>query len=144
MDGTPANKEAIRGVISRRIRFLLENHRLTVPQAATLLEMRARLLQEVLDGQTLPTDMMLEKVSAHFGVPLTFLRGGDSEPEASEESVPDLYAAPERTGSTPPAKLTLRTLATRHQALVELLIKNGVLTAADYNALIAEVDKRQS
>lgn len=144
MDGTPVDKEAQRAVISRRIRFLLENHRLTVPQAATLLEMRGKLLQEVLDGQALPTDMMLEKISAHFEVDRAFLSGGDAAPRPSEEeSVPDLFATNVRAGAaTPPAKLTLRALAIRQQALIELLIKKGTLTAAEYHACIAEIEKR--
>ncbi|MGE3166761.1 MAG: helix-turn-helix domain-containing protein [Planctomycetota bacterium] len=45
-----------------------------------------------------------------------------------------------RTRSTP--GVSLRTLAIRHQALVELLVSKGVLTAAEYRAQVEAIDDR--
>ena len=139
MDGVPADTDATRAT-TRRIRFLLDNHRLTVPEAARLLEMRPQVLQEVLDGLALPSDGLLKKISKHFGVDRAFLLGVDesSEPPA-EETSDDSGDPPTSTGSR---TLDVRTLATRYQALLELLIEREVITAAEYHEQITDVESR--
>lgn len=155
----------------RRIRFLLENNRLPVHRAAELMGVRKSVLQDVLDRKNQPTEELLRKIAAYFDVELEFICGAEesvSSPGASASaskgptSTPKKASPEARTlGKATPAgsssarskgspkkssrgtKLNTRSLASRHQALLELLLEKRVITAAEYHARIEEVENRR-
>lgn len=132
------NKRAV-----RRIQFLLDNNRLSVHEAAVRLSVRQPVLQAVLDGRSLPTEALLRKIAAYFEIDFEFLSSDGREPEI--EPAPRASSAPAAAADkSPPAssKLDLRTLAIRHQALLETLVKKGLISAAEYRLQVEEVQSR--
>jgi hypothetical protein len=143
-----------------------------------------KLVQDVLDGASMPTESMVRKFAEFFGVTFEFITGGD------EVASPRRGSGAVKTGSTVRASagkgsgaiarpsagkgsgavsrasaskgsgavqrpvgggtkrtkggsaLNVRAVATRHQALVELLVEKGVVSARDYHEMVQKIQSR--
>lgn len=135
--------------VARKIRFLMETNHFTVPFVAEELGVTRATLQDVLDERREPTKALLDKIARYFSVPKHFF---GEVVEAPAPAVPDPLdfgpvkpATSAKAGSSKTARraaLDLRGLATRYQALVELLVARGVFTAAEYRAQVEQVEER--
>lgn len=127
--------------LSRKLRFLLSNERLTVPMLAEYLEVSRSTLQHVVDGKSMPPDALLRRLSNHFGVPESFFMGtGDST--AVKKNKGRTRAGGKSSKKKKPV-LNLKAVATRHQALVELLVSKGLIKASEYQEAIQKTEDRR-
>jgi hypothetical protein len=168
--------------VVRKLQFLLDTNHVTVMSLAERTGITKKLIQDILDGASLPTEAMLRKFAEFFGVTLEFILGRDDgastqrgsaavrSPSTGRSSsgkgsagiakgssgvrkgsagVAKGSAGPGR-GTAPAGKrtkgagsLNIRAVATRHQALVELLVEKGVISARDYSELVQRIEKRR-
>lgn len=135
--------------VARKIRFLMETNHFTVPFVAEELGVTRATLQDVLDERREPTKALLEKIARYFSVPKNFFGEVVEAPAPAVADPLDFGpvkpAAPAKGGNSKTARraaLDLRGLATRYQALVELLVARGVFTAAEYRAQVEQVEER--
>lgn len=155
--------------ISRKLRFLMDTHRLTVPQLASSVDVKRMSLQEIVDGRAEPSESVLRRLANYFDLQVSYFV--QDEPAERSDELNELDAmldfssssssgrskssgrpAPSssgaRSGRSAPKKpttdaLTLKGLAVRYQSLVEILVAKGVMTAAEYRDKVAEVETRR-
>jgi len=154
--------------IVRKLQFLLDTNHVTVMAIAERTGIPKKLIQDILDGASLPTEAMLRKFADFFGVTLEFILGRDDGGSASRGSGATRSSSAARTspgkgsagigkgsagtakGAPVPGKrtktagsLNIRAIATRHQALVELLVEKGMISARDYHEMVQKIEKRR-
>ena len=130
----------------KKIQFLISTNHVTVPQLAHEIGVQHRTLQDVVDGLSFPTEAMVRRCAKYFGVKESFITG--EEAASTERSGSSSSRKGGSRGSKPgssasKSSLNVRTVATRHQALVELLIEKGVIQAREYQEKVAQVEGRQ-
>ncbi len=138
----------------RKIQFLIDANHVTVPQVADTIGVPHRTLQDVLDGIAHASEGLIRKCADYFGVTLEFITGQEAPapkaaPPAHGRATPwDGGKTAVRASATPAptekplGALNVRTVATRHQALVELLIEKGIISARDYHEKVRKVEGR--
>ena len=135
----------------RKLQFLIDTNHVTIPQVADTIGVPTAVLQQVLDGVSHPTESLIRKCADYFGVTFEFITGQETTtPEAAapahgrarpiRESKPNVEKSED---SKSKGTLNVRTLATRHQALLELMIEKGLITARDYQEQVKVVEGRQ-
>ncbi len=106
---------------------------------AELIGVSRKSIEDVVDERSLPTPTLLKKVAKHFGVQESFFTAEGSE-RTSDSETSSKGLSHEARKSNPATKkqesLTLKTLASRYQSLVELMVEKGVFSAAEYNQKI--------
>lgn len=144
--------------IVRKMHFLIETNRRTVHQVAAGLDITSKSLQDVLDGVSHPTEGLIEKFAKFFGVSIGFITGQEPAKPGPARSGPSGRRTPSSSSparprpGTPPSSSRGRTpapanggnvlLATRIQALVELLVEKGIITAREYSERVQQVEQR--
>ncbi len=133
----------------RKIQFLVDTNHVTVSQVADTIGVPRSTLQDVLDGIAHASESLVRKCADYFGVTMEFITGIEAP---AKKAAPLAHGRATSWGTTPapaapvPEKvagsLNVRTLATRHQALVELLIEKGIVSARDYHDLVRKVEER--
>ena len=149
----------------KKLRFLIDANHETVPRMAESMGISRETLLDVLDGVVHPTESFVRKCADHFGVSYEFMTGQETPRKSAGAKGRSPGGAPaeggavaERRPATPPtaaasgddargearptATLTVRTVATRVQALVELLVEKGVMTPREYQEKVREVEDR--
>ena len=130
----------------KKIQFLITTNHATIPQLADAIGVQQSALQDVVDGLSFPTEAMIRRCAKHFGVKASFITG-EEEPRDERPGSSSARKGGSR-GSKPGSSasrnsLNVRTVATRHQALVELLIEKGVIQTREYQEKVAQVEGRQ-
>ena len=140
----------------RKLQFLIDTNHVTVPQVANTIGVPVQTLQQVLDGAAHPSESPVRKCADYFGVTFEFITGQEV---TAPEAAPPAHGRAKRSRDTKSTKasaatdplddgkskgtLNVRTLATRHQALLELLIQKGLITAREYQDQVKIVEDRQ-
>ena len=139
----------------KKIQFLIDANHVTVPQVADTIGMPHKALLDVLDGISHPTESVLRRCADYFGVTFEFItgqeapaKGGKSSgstgarPRSAGGSAPRAGGRERPAPEAPSPTLNVRTIATRFQALVELLIEKGVISAREYHERVKKVEER--
>ncbi len=148
----------------RKLQFLIDTHHVTVQMLADSIGVPHKTLFEVLDGVALPTEGFIRKCAEYFEVPLEFVSGQGTSSKSKEGVTKSrspqktARASKEAKGTgrtrssqrTPSRRsqeqasesLNVRTLAIRHQALLELLIEKRVLTPQEYHDQVKRIEER--
>ncbi len=138
--------------ILRKLQFLISTNNVTAQQLARTTGLSQKNVQEILDGVSLPTESMLRKCADFFGVTLEFVMGKD-DGKGAKQTAPRSHSSGSKSGAPPAGQtspkaaapsgpLNLRTIATRHQALIELLIEKRVITAREYHDMVQKIEGR--
>ncbi|MEM7261003.1 MAG: helix-turn-helix transcriptional regulator [Planctomycetota bacterium] len=151
----PMNPAPPRPVVGRKLRFLLETHHTTVSELASIVDVRRETIQDLVDGTADARASTLQSIARYFEVGDEYFDGAKAEGEAAPTSEADLMRKGARNSSgnarnatrpAAPAKsaeaLSLKTLAVRYQGLIELMLEKGVVTPAELNEKMREVDAR--
>ena len=125
----------------KKIQFLITTNHVTIPQLAHAIGVQQRALQDVVDGLAFPTEAMVRRCADYFGVKPHFITGEEDPARTPRPGSAGMRKGP--PGRASRNTLNIRTVATRHQALVELLIEKGVITARDYQEKVAQVEVRK-
>ncbi len=163
-NGEPLSPEVDPESTGHKIGFLIETNHLTVPNLAQAISVSASALQEVVDGQALASEVLVKKICEHLKVHESFFAhdgqqaaaspspserrpssdGKDDSPSSSTEWDPLFHTLEgfSSADSSSSGVLTLKALAARHQALVELLVLKGVISGTDYRESIYRVEQR--
>ncbi len=134
----------------RRIRFLMDTSHITMQDLAVELGMRKSDLLEILDGLAQPSTHFIRETARHFGVTIEFLMSGKElgEKGATPAAAPVAAHAPAKAKRKPVrtggGAFVLKDLAIRHQALLELLVQKGTITAGEYKAVVEQIKFRRS
>ncbi|MCI0651588.1 MAG: helix-turn-helix domain-containing protein [Planctomycetes bacterium] len=130
----------------RKIRFLVQTHHVTVPDLEHDLGIRVKTLQNVLDGESRPSGLLLERLASYFGVTVEFLTGAKAA--AMEDTLSPSAAqghghgGGHGGGASRASPLGLADVAVRLQAMVELLVEKGVCSGAEYHSAVERVKER--
>lgn len=136
----------------RKLQFLIDTNHVTIPQVADTIGVPTSILQQVLDGVSHPTESLIRKCADYFGVTFEFITGQETTtPEAASPAhgrarpmrEPKSVTTDKSDDSKSKGTLNVRTLATRHQALLELMIEKGLITAREYQEQVKVVEGRQ-
>ncbi|MAW76988.1 MAG: hypothetical protein CMJ95_06290 [Planctomycetes bacterium] len=144
---TSESKEVV-----RKIRFLIDAHHETVPGLAKGVGVMPETIQDVLDGQSLPSGALIRRIADRFSLPIDFFTTEVSFDMKSKQKVRSTRAAKTanpRRSSSPSAQgkkkspsVGAQDGALLQQALIELLIQKGVISADEWNARIRLVDRK--
>ncbi|HIC23604.1 MAG: hypothetical protein COB10_03785 [Planctomycetota bacterium] len=132
--------------VVRKIRFLIDTHHETVPGLARGVGVLPDTIQDVLDGQSLPSSALVRRIAQRFALPVEFFSSEVSRDPRPKRSVSSKgKAVSQKSEPNPESAATGSQHEVRLQkALVELLIQKGVISADEWNARIRLVTRRSS
>ena len=137
--------------VVRKIRFLIDAHHETVPGLAKGVGVLPDTIQDVLDGQSLPSSALVRRIAERFSLPLDFFsseacrapkpkRAVRKKGSAASQAQPSTQAPRENKS----AVNGTQDESLLQQALIELLIQKGVISADEWNARVRLVARRNS
>jgi hypothetical protein len=133
--------------MGRKIRFVLQMQGIAYADAAEHVGLPAEDFQEILDGARLPSPRLLKNLAEFCRVNPDFFSGlvpafPLAPPAAGTSPQAEMKAEAIEGGLTRKGPLTLKDLAVRFQALLELLVETGVVPAARYHEKVRAVSER--
>ena len=158
-------------VVIRKIRFLIDAHHETVPGLARGIGVLPNTIQDVLDGQAFPSRALVRRIAERFSLPVEFFSaevGSHSESKATgsghrtARKSPQKSASPRSPKGARSTKAAAKVPATAkrdaraqdkvaapgaavlQQALIELLIQKGLISADEWNARVRLVSRRSA
>ena len=158
-------------VVIRKIRFLIDAHHETVPGLARGIGVLPNTIQDVLDGQAFPSRALVRRIAERFSLPVEFFSaevGSSSESKGtgsgsraarkssqksassrSSKGAPSTPAKGKVSATAKPVawaqdKVAVPGTAILQQALIELLIQKGLISADEWNARVRLVSKRNA
>ena len=140
-DALSESKEVV-----RKIRFLIDTHHETVPGLARGVGVLPNTIQDVLDGQSLPSSALIRRIAQRFSLPMDFFSSEVSRAPRPRRSVRNKSKAVSRKSEPNPVSVATgaQDEVLLQKALIELLIQKGVISADEWNARIRLVTRRSS